>query len=478
MSKKRINTFYLMLLGITLTACSNGGGSSNSSPTPAPSPAPAPTPSPVPSPTPVPAPTPTPLPPPAPHWTKISGLGSGPTMPYLYGSYTPSAMLAQDNNTDGQFWVYMNDTWTRVTGGASQPDCDWNSNNCSVYGTDLSATRIILLNSSSGVYTLWKYVNGVWFQITDGTGAGGTEPVQITSVAANATVNSMFVAGDGYLWKYTTTNGWQKLTDGTGINGQPTLVMYLSGNPTDTSIVVAGTDGYTFTYTTVNGWQQLNNGSGGTPPAPNWNTSYYGGTTPDSIVLTEGTNSNNLWTYNGSWINQQKVSRFIYGSPTPTAMVISMGLAPLPGGSDIWTLIGTTWTQLTDGTTHGGTQPAYVEGNSYTSVASNATPNLFYMIDSLNILWNYNNGIWTNINAMADAPSSTASIFGEPTASSILLGDNQTPSQLWTYNGTVWTQITGGTDEPPSVAIEYGNSTNKRSMIVAEAGTYDLWVYK
>lgn len=459
--KQNVSGFYLSLLSFSLIACSgvgNSGDSNNTLPKPTPTLSPSPEPSPTLTPTPEPSPGPTP------QWTKITGLGIGPTLPYLYGRYSPTSMLAQDSN-NGQFWIYKNSVWTQVTGLSGQPDCDWNSYSCNLYGADLSATKIILNFENAGVYTLWEYINGTWSQITDGTGASGTQPIHVNSFASNATVDSMFVVGDGILWKYTTLNGWQKITDGSGANAQPTIVNYVIGSPTDISMVIDGTNNYTFTYTTANGWEQINNGAGGTPPAPNQNTSYYGNSTPDSIVLTEGSSSFNLWTYiktggAGLWTNQNKVPRYIYGSPTPASILMSVGLAPLPGGSTIWTLIGTTWTQLTDGTTHSNTQPAYVEGNNYSSVATNAVPNLFFMIDSINVLWGYKNGVWTNFNAMTGAPSLTSKIFGDATPLSIIVADNQVPPQLWTYSSIGWTQITGGLNAPPSVAYEYGSSTN------------------
>ena len=386
------------------------------------------------NPLPVPSPTPTPSPAPPPGaWVQITGLGSGPGYASVYGTATPNKMLAQDNMEDGQFWVYKNSSWTLITGGAGQPDCDSHSNSCSVYGSDLSANKIILKNNTT---QLWKYNNGVWTEIIDGDSAGDTKPAAIISVADNATIDSMFVSDGTLIWKYTTANGWQQINDGTN----------------------------------------------GTPPAPNSNTSYYGNSIPSSMVITEGTSSPyNLWTYtSGVWTDQLKTPRFTYGSPTPNSILISVGLQP-SGGSTVWAMIGTSWSQLTDGSTHGGTQPAYVNGNDYNAVASNATPHVFYMIDEAFTLWSYDAGVWVNLNdpatIAASGPSSTQKIFGSPTASSIILADNQSTSQLWTYNGFLWSQITGGVDQPPSVGKEWVNSTNINNMIVSDADS-NLWIYK
>jgi hypothetical protein len=432
------------------------------------------------NPLPVPSPTPTPSPAPPPgSWVQITGLGSGPGYAWVYGTATPNEMLAQDTMDDGQFWVYKNSSWTQITGGASQPDCDSHSNNCSVYGSDLSANKIILKNNTT---QLWKYNNGIWTEIIDGDSAGDTKPAAIISVADNATIDSMFVSDGTLIWKYTTANGWSKITDGLGTNGQPTIAPYVIGNPTDSSMVISGDNGYTFVYTTANGWQQINDGTNGTPPAPNSNTSYYGNSIPSSMVITEGTSSPpNLWTYtSGVWTDQLKTPRFTYGSPTPNSILISVGLQP-SGGSTVWTMIGTSWTQLTDGSTHGGTQPAYVEGNNYNSVASNATPHVFYMIDETFTLWSYDAGVWVNLNGpatiSANGPGTTKQIFSSPITSSIILADNQSTSQLWTYNGLLWLQITGGVGQPPSVGKEWVNSTNINNMIVSDAD-FNLWIYK
>lgn len=384
----------------------------------------------------------------------------------------PLQFLANDSSTS-YLWKCINGTCTQITSQATYLYS--NSTVNQIYASQNISGNDYLAIYSSNLGSSWSNLTGGNGQPTSQLFGRFNDPT--------TTQNIVMISGDLHIWA--STNNGISYIDASTYPNAPAMPVYMgyniaSGSSPNNIVINLGSDTSVGPLYKFNGstWTLL---TGGANQPDDANSAICNNVYGSNSILIS-TSAPDFWLYNGSaWTqitggaNQPASNAYCDGwvgldLDNPPTNMSSLYYSSL---ERLWYYDGSSWITLNGGSN----QPADAI-TTFTVKDANGNTTSLYSTDSSNNLWYYSggtNGTWTQISGGANQPATVSAGYSQ-SASKIAVIDSN--NMIWGYNNGVWTKYTnGGINQPATVSKIYSYVAEDDQLIVKDSDG-NIWTYK